>query len=80
MGDHHSLDRPREDLGECGSRCTTFEEARAPITWRAGSRCNNSGEASNDAAPTLELVARKVLNQIGEQGRVAGAVKEHYLG
>ena len=35
---------------------------------------------SEEAAPPLEPVARKILNEIGEQGRVAVAVKEHNLG
>ena len=35
---------------------------------------------SEEPAPPLEPVAGKILDQIGEQGRVAAAVKEHNLG
>jgi hypothetical protein len=45
-----------EKLSECESRRTTIEEARTPITWRAGSRGNNPGEPGQ-LALTLRLPA-----------------------
>jgi hypothetical protein len=35
---------------------------------------------SEEAAPPLEPAARKILDQIGEKGRLAATVKEHNLG
>ena len=41
---------------------------------------DNPAEPGHDAAPPLEPVARKILDQIGEQRRAAVMVEEHDLG
>jgi hypothetical protein len=80
MRNQHTLDRPGENPVECRSRRTTIEETRAPITRGAGIGRYNPAEPSNHATPPLEPVARKILDQIGEQSSVAVTVKEHDLG
>jgi hypothetical protein len=80
MRNQHTLDRPSENPVQCRSRRTTVEETRAPITRRARIGRDNPAEPSNYATPPLEPVARKVLDQIGEQGGVAVTVKEHDFG
>ena len=79
MRNQHTLDRPSENPVECRSRRTTVEETRAPITRRAGIGRDNPTEPSKHATPSLEPVARKILNQIGEQDGVAVTMKEHDL-
>ena len=80
MGDHHPLDRPREHARECRARCPSVDETRTPIARRAGMGSDNPAEPGHDAAPPLEPVARKILDQIGEQRRAALTVEEHDLG
>ena len=80
MGDEHSLDWPSENPAERDSCRATVKETRPPITRCAWIGSDNPAEPSNDATPPFEPVARKILNQIGEQGSVAGTVKEHDLG
>ena len=80
MRNQHTLDRPSENPVECGSRRATVKETRAPITRRAWIGRDNPAEPSKHATPPLEPVARKILNQIGEQGGVAVTMKEHDLG
>ena len=80
MRNQHTLHRPSENPVECRSRRTTIEETHAPITRRARIGRDNPAEPSNHATPPLEPVARKILDQIGEQRGVAVTVKEHYLG
>ena len=45
-----------------------------------GMGSDNPAEPGRDAAPPLEPVARKILDQIGEQRRAAVKVEEHDLG
>jgi hypothetical protein len=80
MCNQHTLDRPSENPVDCRSRWTPVKETRAPITRRARIGRDNPAEPSNHATPPLEPVARKILDQIGEQGGVAVTVKEHDLG
>ncbi len=80
MDDQHPLDRPSENVIECDSRRAAVKETRAPFTRRARVRSDNPVEPSKGAAPAFEPVARKILDQIGEQGRAAAPVKEHDLG
>ena len=43
-------------------------------------RSDDPAEPGGDTAPALEPVARKILDQIGEQDGAAVAVKKHDLG
>ena len=80
MRNQHTLDRPSENPVECRSRRSTVEETRAPIARRTRIGRDNPAETSKHATPPLEPVARKILDQIGEQSGVAVTVKEHDLG
>ena len=65
---------------ECRTRCSSVDETRTPVARRAGIGSDNPAEPGRDAAPPLEPVARKILDQIGEQRRAAVTVEEHDLG
>jgi hypothetical protein len=81
MGDHHPLDRPREHARECRARCPPVDKTRTPVTRRVGmgGRANPADPGCDGALP-LEPVARKILDQIGEQRRAAVKVEEDDLG
>ena len=80
MGDHHPLDRPREHVREFRARSPSVDEARTPVARCAGLGSDNPAEPGHDAAPPLEPIARKILDQIGEQRCATVTVEEHDLG
>ena len=80
MRNQHPLDWPGENLVEGDPRRATIEEARTPVTRCARIGGDDPTMPSEEAAPSFEPVARKILDQIGEQGRVAATMKKHDLG
>lgn len=70
MRDQHALDWPDQDTGQIRTRQGAIEKGCPPLTRSAGIWSANAVEPGNNGAPPFELIALKVLNQVGKAGSV----------
>ncbi len=81
MGHDDVVDRPGEDARQAGARFVAAEqEGQAPFARRARMRLDDAVEPGDEPLPAGEPAGPEILDEVGEDRRAAGAMKEHHLG